>query len=83
VYLVIAQRTASFTFRSTRPSGSALDPVGHLYSASGALLATNDDGAGNANFRIKANLTRNTLYWLAVKGYATTTGAFTLTTTSP
>lgn len=55
------------------------DTVGTLYSASGTVLATNDDGCNNAlNFCISRSLAAGT-YYLKVDGFGTTaTGAYSL-----
>ncbi len=56
----------------------SLDTMGELQDSSGAILASNDDAAGNnTNFRIKHAVTAGT-YYIKVRGYDVDTGTYTV-----
>ena len=68
--------TADYVFESTNSSG---DTYGYLYDSTGSELTHNDDGGdayGNtSNFKITYSLTKNKIYYYAVRWYdARTTG---------
>ncbi len=56
-------------------SSGSLDTFGYLYDNSRRLLASDDDSAGNLNFKISKRLPVGS-YFIAVKHYAHGTGAY-------
>jgi hypothetical protein len=61
----------------TLTSSGSTDVVGELLNASGTVLVTDDNSAGNPNFRITRALTAGGTYYLRVSGKtATTTGGY-------
>jgi len=79
----VAPVTGQFTFESA-DRASTTDPYGLLYNSSQQLLASNDDSAGNLNFRITAALTAGQTYYLAGRNYAATqSGQYTVTAQTP
>ena len=69
-----APTTGSYTFYST----SAIDTTGTLYNSAQTQLTFNDDGGANYNFQITYSLTAGQVYYLAVKGYSTNIGDYTV-----
>ena len=76
-YTIISNETAEWVFESHVSGG---DPYAHLFNANGNELITNDDGAGNLNFRITYTLQAGVTYVLRVRwlnnqssGYIATT----------
>jgi subtilisin family serine protease len=62
----------------TMATTGTTDTYGRLYDSAGTLLAYDDDGAGNRDFRISRTLSAGT-YYIGVSGYSTlTTGAYQL-----
>ena len=60
--------THSYTFVSKHPSNT--DTYGCLYDASGTkVLTSNDDGAGNKQFKITYTLNAGTTYYFGVRYY--------------
>ena len=58
-------------------SSGGIDTVGRLEDATGSLIAENDDGGTNRNFRIAAEVSVGT-YYVRVSGYSSgTTGSYT------
>ena len=47
-----------------------LDTYGYLYNSSKTQLSSNDDSAGNHNFKITYNVTAGTLYYVRPCGYS-------------
>ena len=80
-YRFIAPSSGTWTFTSSIPSsGGLFDAVGTVYASNGTtVVASNDDGAGNRQFKITASLTIGQTYYLEVRGYGSYTGAFTVT----
>jgi hypothetical protein len=74
-YRFTAPTTGTYTLSATRTSGSSLDSVIGLFSASGARLAYNDDiSATNLNSRTTATLTAGRTYYLGVTNYTGSRG---------
>jgi hypothetical protein len=78
--------SGSWTFAASgTPSGS--DIYGYLLNSSGTQLAYDDDSNGNRNFKITYTLTANTVYFLRVRNYSSTTyttaDPYTITATPP
>ena len=68
--------SGTYVFESTNTSG---DPYGYLYDSSWNVLASNDDGAGNSNFRISYVLTAGTTYYFGVRFWSSSaTGDITV-----
>ena len=67
--------TGSGTLRAY--SNGPTDTFGSLRDADGDQLRTNDDGGVGVNFRIATNVTAG-VYYVEVRGYADTTGPYTL-----
>jgi hypothetical protein len=63
-YTIVSKETAEWVFESY-VNGS--DPYAHLYDANGNEIASNDDGAGNLNFRITYTLQAGETYVLRVR----------------
>ena len=60
--------THSYTFVSKHPGNT--DTYGYLYDASGTkVLTSNDDGAGNKQFKITYTLNAGTTYYFGVRYY--------------
>ena len=69
------QFTLSQNTTITLTTSSSIDTVGALYDSQGSLLASNDDGGVNRNFRISSNVSADT-YDAKVSGYGSTTGSY-------
>ncbi|MCL2787422.1 MAG: hypothetical protein FWD59_02855, partial [Micrococcales bacterium] len=68
-----------YVFESSERAPNA-DPYGLLYDADQGLIAWNDDGADDLNFRIGADLAAGEVYYLAARHYSGSgTGQFTIT----
>lgn len=65
--------TGEYLFYSTCTSG---DPQVWLYDSSLTLLKTNDDDAGNRNFRLSVTLTEGHTYYLICGQYNLRTGSY-------
>ena len=71
--------TLSASATVTLATSGSTDTYGTLYTSTGGLITSNDDGNGYPNFRIVRTLAAGT-YYLKVNGYySTTTGAYSLT----
>jgi subtilisin family serine protease len=71
--------TLSASATVTLATSGSTDTYGTLYSSTGGLITSDDDGNGYPNFRIVRTLAAGT-YYLKVNGYSsTTTGAYSLT----
>jgi len=77
-YKITPPVSGTWTFTSSKPASGALnDPVGTLYGADGrAILAYNDDGAGNLQFRLGTYLIAGQTYYLEVAGVGSGTGSY-------
>ncbi|MCL1898037.1 MAG: M43 family zinc metalloprotease [Micrococcales bacterium] len=74
-----ASSSGQYVLESSNRASSA-NPMGILYNSASALLAFDDDSAGNLNFRITVNLTAGQTYYLAVRQSAVgQSGQFTVT----
>jgi hypothetical protein len=74
--------SGQWTFTASKPASNPLyDSVGTLHNASGAILVSNDDSAGNYQFKVQANLTAGQTYYLEVYGWSSYTGNYTVTAT--
>ena len=63
-YTIVSDETAQWIFESYLNSG---DPYAYLFDANGRQLASDDDGAGNLNFRIMYTLQAGVTYTLRVQ----------------
>jgi hypothetical protein len=82
-FRVTASATGTWMFRSAESTG---DPYGILYNASGAQLASDDDGAGNQNFLLSATLVAGQVYYVAIRNFdqrTTTTGPYAIVVMPP
>jgi uncharacterized repeat protein (TIGR02543 family) len=71
-----ATESKTYTFQS---SGS-YDTYGYLYNSSQSQLSSNDDGAGNGNFKITRSMSAGETVYLKVKLYSSSSiGTFTVT----
>ncbi|MBC1501340.1 M6 family metalloprotease domain-containing protein [Listeria weihenstephanensis] len=64
-------------------SEGTVDVKGYLYSSMQEQLAYNDDGNGNAQFKLTYNLTAGQTYYVQARHYGTGTGAYKLRITQP
>lgn len=72
--------TQEYLFYSNNAVG---DPKILVYDANQTLLGSNDDGAGNKNFRYAATLTAGQTYYLAMGHYGSNTGSYTVNILTP
>lgn len=70
----VAPSSATYRFNS---SGNT-DVVGYLYGSNGVQLAYDDDSAGNRQFKMDYRLTAGQTYYVAVLGFSSNTGAYTI-----
>lgn len=82
-YKITPAASGTWMFTSSKPAVSPLaNPYGTIYQSDGVtIVAQDDDGAGDSQFRILATLTAGQTYYLEVK--ATATGSFTVTASLP
>ena len=74
----VAPVTGNYQIYSSNCTG---DVYGELYNSAQTMIAYNDDGGGNLNFRITYTLTAGQTYYILTKNYsssATTTGTYRL-----
>ena len=70
-----ATESGSVTIQST----GSYDTYGYLYNTGGSQITSNDDGAGNGQFKITYNVVAGQSYYIGVRLYSSSaTGAFTL-----
>ena len=75
--VLAAGQVYSFTLASAGLDGLS-DPYLSLYSSSGTLLGSNDDGAGNLNSLLSYATTAAGTYYLQARDYGSGTGAYRL-----
>jgi hypothetical protein len=76
-YFVFTAPTAkTYVFESS--ANGSCDPYGWLHSSSGGMLASNDNGAGNGNFRITQSLSAGQKVYLAAGCSGTDVGSFSV-----
>lgn len=75
-FSVGSPRTVTITMMKT--SGN-LDPYLELFGPNGALVASDDDSAGNYNSQIVRQLNGNSTYTIVARDYGSGTGSFELT----
>ena len=76
IYQFTASASGTYELYSTNCTG---DVYGELYSASKAMIASDDNSNGNGNFKITYTLTAGQTYYLLIgnsSSSATTTGAY-------
>ena len=73
--------TGFYTFESSSPISPA-DPKAWLYNSSQVELTSDDDSAGNRNFRISYHLDAGQTYYLAAGCYSTVIGTYSLKVTA-
>ena len=76
-YKFIPTTSGNYTIESSSPVGNA-DPYGYLYNANKAQIASDDDGAGNRNFRISFNLVAGQTYYIGAACYSTGVGSYAI-----
>ncbi|MCL2151873.1 MAG: S8 family serine peptidase [Oscillospiraceae bacterium] len=84
-YKFVPTDSGDYTIESTDPAGNT-DPYGYLYFANKALITSDDDGAGNRNFKISYNLLAGQTYYIGAACFGTGTGSYMFSiecTTSP
>ena len=67
--------SGSYTIESSATSG---DPYGWLYNSSGTIISSNDDGAGNKNFRMNYKLTAGQKYYIVAGCFSTGVGNYSI-----
>jgi len=84
-FRVVPNLSGTWTFTASKPSLNPLtDSYGTLYASDGTtVLATDDDGGGNLQFRVVASLTAGQTYYLEVRAYSSQVGAYTVTAMPP
>ena len=80
VYKFVPSASGEYLFYSSNRTG---DPRMWIYNSSLALVADDDDTAGNSNFRVSANLTSGQTYYIVTGHYGTQTGGYTVKTLRP
>ena len=78
-YSFTPSSTRFYTFEST-DRGNA-DPYVWIYNDSQVLLTSNDDGAGNRNFKATYHLELGKTYYIAAGCFGTGTGTYSMTVT--
>jgi hypothetical protein len=68
----------TYTFRQSMAGGSNLDSLLRLMNSSGTQVASNDDGGGNTNSLVSFVPTASGTYYVSAGGYASSTGAYSL-----
>jgi Ca2+-binding RTX toxin-like protein len=63
-------------------NGTLADPYLSLYSGSGSLVTSNDDGGTNGNSLITYTAATSGAYYLGTSGYSSTTGSYQVRATS-
>jgi subtilisin family serine protease len=74
-YEFVPEVSGNYTIESTDSIGD-IDPYGYLYNANKALITSDDDGAGNHNFRISFNLIAGQTYYIGAACYSTGIGSY-------
>lgn len=64
-----------------RTMGTSVDTWGELMNSGGDMIASDDDGAGDGNFRISASLAANSVYYIYVDG--SSAGNYSIIATKP
>jgi len=83
-FKIVPTVSGTWTFTASKPASGALsDSYGSLYDANGIMIAWNDDGAGDLQFKVSASLTAGVTYFLEVRAFSGGTGAYTVTATVP
>lgn len=76
----VAPSSGLWTFTSSMPASNPLvDSYGTLYSSDGAGLTSDDDSAGNGQFKVSTLLTSGQTYYLEVRAAGSGTGNYTVT----
>jgi len=84
-YKITPTQTGLWVLTASKPASNAVsDSIGTLYQANGTtVVASDDDSAGNFQFKVQAQLVAGQTYFLEVKGYGVATGNVTVTATAP
>ena len=72
-YRFIPSQSGEYMFFSTASSG---DPKIWLYDSNMSMIGSNDDGAGNRNFRLSASLFSGQTYYIVAGEFGTNTGTY-------
>ena len=78
-YRFTAPITGPMAIAQQAAGGTALDSVLAVYDASGARLATDDDGCGGLDSLVRLSVTAGQTYYVRASGYGNSTGQYTLT----
>lgn len=79
-YKFTPTQTQEYLFYSNNATG---DPKVIVYNASQTQLGSNNDGAGNKNFRYAATLTAGQTYYLAMGHYGSNIGSYIVNILTP